>query len=860
MPRRKDRCWFGKGGACMSIKTILNPYEYLKKKKELKEYEHKKRTGLVIHCVSNNSKKNDINNFLANTVINFFVCFGTLGCFVSPFDIKANMFVLAIATLLFSLMTAFLYYNNVVKMIGYVVVFSCYIFLIMQNKQMIKGGFAHICNKIMEFLERDFSLPIERGYDIYGYSEKSSVTLCLCFILFAVILMFNIAITESKGFIVVLLFTFPIIQAGMYFEREINVLYFSLYFIGLISLHFMRCSEHYKMETKKKNGYLKKQKNNNITYNYVSDGRYNISFVLSIAVIVLCFSMIVSLIYPQKKSDVKLGFEYLKEDTREYAEQAAILGFWGMIGRNGGAGGVGRSRLGQNKYVALDYNTDMLVQTNISVSESSLYLKAYNGTYYNNEYWEVLSESDNDKVALKDYGLKAEEVMELPVKLNDYYELSFLEENKYIVVSNIGANSMFPYFPYYSIVPGEEEYTKKYDDEYTKGLEKNYSMIIEYLPINNIYSLPLLETLKKEIQDKKEILKNNSEINNYIEMEEKYSDYVKKIYLDVPKENIKSIEEFCNNYELNKDTEEIEKKVCEIFDKDYEYTLIPGKTPKNKEFVNYFLSESKKGYCVYFASSATLIFRYLGIPARYCGGYVLQESEFDVPEKTLSFEESKLSHWLKKYDFNEWEYPYGLCEYELDDSMAHAWVEIYIDGFGWLPVEVTPGDYTPDKEEDEESENGFIQNLLSGNIITSEGIDNVKNVTISFVKIVVYLVIAFVCIYIILGFIVRYIRKRQRDVNKKYIYLNKCAKYIGIKQSDSRSYEEFAHKLAEKNVVSLEKIMQVVRIIEKNKFSVIKINKEEESLVSSIINEISYNIYKDIKWYKKIVYRFISWL
>ena len=845
----------------MSIKSIINPFEYLKKKNELKEYEHMKKTGLVVHGISDEDNKNNFHNFLANAMINFCVCFGTVGCFVSPFEIKANMFVLAIVTLIFSVITAFLYYNNAVKMIGYVALFSGFIFLILQNKQMIKGGFGHICNKMMAFLERNFALPVERGYEIYGYSEKISVTVCLCFILFAVILMFNMAITESKGFLVIFLFTFPFIQLGMYFDREINVFYFALYVIGLISLHTMRSSEHYKMETKKKKGYFKKQKKNNITFDYVTDGKYNLAFVIVVTIFVLCFSLVVSLIYPQNKSDIKLGFEYLKEDTEEFAEQVALLGFFGMLSRNGGAGGVGRSRLGQNKYVALDYEKDLEIQTHIEEDESGLYLKAYNGTYYNDEYWELLSESKNDKVTLKDYGLTAQDVIELPVKLNEVYDLSFVGRSKYIVVSNVGANPLFSYFPYYSIIPGESEYVGKYDDEYTKGLEKNYSMLIEYLPI--LSNFIDIDSIEEEIEAKQEYVKEFSKLNEdeieYIEMEEKYSEYVKEVYLDVPKENIEAIEEFCENYDLDADTYNVEYKVCEAFDIDYEYTLIPGKTPKNKEFVNYFLSESKKGYCVYFATSATLIYRYLGIPARYCGGYSLQQTEFDVPEQFLSFEESRFTHWLKEYNFNEIYYPYGLGKYELDDSMAHAWVEIYIDGFGWFPIEVTPGDYNPD-EESEDEEGGFVQDLLSGNIITGETIKTVKNITISFVQVVIYLIVLFIIGYIVLGFIVRYTRKGQRDVDKKYMYLNKCAKYIGIKKSDSRTYEEFANLLKNAGVIESEKIMEVIRIVEKNKFSKNNITKNEEKIVSDIINEISKNIYINIKWYKKIMFKFISWL
>lgn len=81
-------------------------------------------------------------------------------------------------------------------------------------------------------------------------------------------------------------------------------------------------------------------------------------------------------------------------------------------------------------------------------------------------------------------------------------------------------------------------------------------------------------------------------------------------------------------------------------------------TPEGEDFVSYFLTESRRGYCMHFASAATLILRTMGIPARYVTGYVA-----DVPAS------GKVS---------------------VPDSAAHAWVEIYLDGYGWEPVEVTP--------------------------------------------------------------------------------------------------------------------------------------------------------------------------
>jgi len=81
-------------------------------------------------------------------------------------------------------------------------------------------------------------------------------------------------------------------------------------------------------------------------------------------------------------------------------------------------------------------------------------------------------------------------------------------------------------------------------------------------------------------------------------------------------------------------------------------------TPEGEDFVDYFLTVSHRGYCMHFASAATLMLRTLGVPARYVSGYVA-----DVPASGRAL---------------------------VPDSNAHAWVEVYLSGYGWYPVEVTP--------------------------------------------------------------------------------------------------------------------------------------------------------------------------
>lgn len=82
--------------------------------------------------------------------------------------------------------------------------------------------------------------------------------------------------------------------------------------------------------------------------------------------------------------------------------------------------------------------------------------------------------------------------------------------------------------------------------------------------------------------------------------------------------------------------------------------------------VEYFLSESHEGYCMHFASAGTLILREMGVPARYASGYIVKQEAF-----------------VKNGD--------GSYTASVKDQNAHAWVEIYLDNIGWVPVEMTPG-------------------------------------------------------------------------------------------------------------------------------------------------------------------------
>jgi transglutaminase-like putative cysteine protease len=74
-----------------------------------------------------------------------------------------------------------------------------------------------------------------------------------------------------------------------------------------------------------------------------------------------------------------------------------------------------------------------------------------------------------------------------------------------------------------------------------------------------------------------------------------------------------------------------------------------------------FVAGHKRGYCQHYAGAMTLMLRYLGIPARVAAGFT--NGTYDADER----------RWTVR------------------DTDAHTWVEVWFNGWGWLPFDPTPG-------------------------------------------------------------------------------------------------------------------------------------------------------------------------
>lgn len=161
-----------------------------------------------------------------------------------------------------------------------------------------------------------------------------------------------------------------------------------------------------------------------------------------------------------------------------------------------------------------------------------------------------------------------------------------------------------------------------------------------------------------------------------------YRSYAESVYLEIPAEcsAVKGILESTGS--VAGDVE----MVCGFLKENYQYTLSPQPMERGEDYIEHFLYESKEGYCMHFASAATMLFRSLGIPARYVEGYVVRPVDI---QKGKAVDDREITMLNLDGTVTLETVPY--LEVEVPDSAAHAWVEIYLDNYGWFPVEVTTG-------------------------------------------------------------------------------------------------------------------------------------------------------------------------
>lgn len=500
-----------------------------------------------------------------------------------------------------------------------------------------------------------------------------------------------------------------------------------------------------------------------------------------------------------------------------------------------------------NVYTTDDYKINVTLDRKPT---QQLYLKGFTGYNYENGEWSMADDRDIydnvDTMLLKsamfwDYGY---DFSEYPNNIDSvYFELNqVLGDSDFSKCYTLNVHSLNSsptiYLPYYSEANIYNNYTSGNQYYYTAYFYEQKDMNVDW---------------KKYNIDSLEDSSDPGFLNVYKSISEIYEENIQKKYLTYPKELLPRLSQLCSETPLN-DLNEITTFILYTLSKNTTYTTTPGKAPNNQDIIEYFLFDNGKGYCVHYATTAVMMYRMYGIPARYATGYS-----------------------VSPYDFIERDDGNGNKIYTLNitDKSAHAWVEIYLDGYGWTPVEVTPSasgqmvteypGFNPIEMSRIMKEHGW--NLYDTDDDTSDlqdEQDNPDNASDILQTIVVYVICPLAVIAALLAFIIlnrKYRLKKIQNMNIKELFerLIKMLHFSGILKNYNGTEEDFAQVLfKEFPEIPYDNIRNMSEIIMCELYGNSVQTNTQRIFVRTMYYNLANSVYKHLNPYKKLIFRYIK--
>jgi transglutaminase-like putative cysteine protease len=141
-----------------------------------------------------------------------------------------------------------------------------------------------------------------------------------------------------------------------------------------------------------------------------------------------------------------------------------------------------------------------------------------------------------------------------------------------------------------------------------------------------------------------------------------YPDEITNVYLQLPESITERTRDLAHEITRGADTAYDKAVLLRDHLRDtYPYDFYPPAQAPNTDAVDQFLFVDQRGVCEQYVSALVVMLRELGIPARLAAGY------------------------------GSGDYNAITGYYEVRANDAHAWAEVYFPGYGWIPIDPTPG-------------------------------------------------------------------------------------------------------------------------------------------------------------------------
>lgn len=786
----------------------------------------------------------------------------------------------------------------------------------------ITDGFKFVYNVIYS---NSYHTKINYYKFLEPENEKSSVTVFFIFCIWLLALVIYFFTIYKPNPVIAVLFTFPIIEIGLYNGIALPVFWGILtvaYWLALLAVCTIDLGEYSGgsggFVRKGDLFYPKRQMRLKVTEKCAM---LIITSMAAVSVITLAVMQITGYERSEKINQRRAA---VKEAINSFTFEDLASSVSALTESFGITFEYESHKLGTSSRLTYKDTTDLIVTLDRKY-DGAIYLKGYSGSVYKNNEWlelddKAIKNADKMFSNFKTFSTYPQDFPHTYIS-SAYPELS--DMTIWIEPKRKKNKTYAPYFTdsygnitykYDTVLTSQEkngsEYSYKfvgsdaemvsnilgsptrtiYSTEFINDPELSAAVDI-FCTDNNIYSydtyFPIDSEIKESVISKNEMYSDGNLILTSL-LENQYKAFVYENYLQVPDNaNMNEVRQAFSEILAKKDSADTASEKLELLTEIRnqihtmaEYSLSPGKTPASRDFVNYFLLENHKGYCTHYATSGVLLARMAGIPARYSTGYVIVGDDFNDSNKEKD----------------------GSYTINVKDNRSHAWAEIYLDGFGWVPFEFTAGysdmsintntttavtsttnqtqtttsvrktsntsSNTTKKQNTSKTEtsqyNTTTATSLNGgiNVGTGNGIKPLSETQKNILVILCTIIIICLIIIVRMKLILLMRRKSFNSTDKRksaaaiYNYVERLLKFIDVER-ENLSYSDFADMIEDRLVgryLKANEFRALVRIALQSTFG----NEEPENSEVEFMREFAYNFSNAIHAHSSRIKKF--WL
>ena len=488
---------------------------------------------------------------------------------------------------------------------------------------------------------------------------------------------------------------------------------------------------------------------------------------------------------------------------------------------------------------SLNASDEVRLKVTVTNNTPKLYLKGFVGSNLEGDKWRT---TDKNSYVQNEYQGLLDYVGREGLPLTQYARYSFLSgvDSTYgVTVDNVSASKKYAYVPY--TLKSEVQGTQYYDLNLRNSIFSKRKYSFEVFGGD--------ESSERVSQARWVIGEANLSAaqREYLEIEGEYRSFVYDFYSIVDDDIAKTIENSSFSHESANSIVNVTQVIRNYFRNNFSYSRTPD--PVSNGFVSdFFGGNIKKANAAYFATAAAYIFRLYEFPSRYVEGYLLN-AEIDGENATVP----------------------------LTGRDGHAWVEVYLDGVGWLPIEVTPtyfsdkevpdepddpkpDDPKPPEEEDPENpdpgEDPDPMPPLPPLTKEERNTRTAMKVLISVTSVLLAIMLAFLAVVIRRCVVIS--RRRKAIENAHGEDFGRTASSIMVK--DLKSFGGFSEDVLEKFGVEREKTGRFIQLVERSVYGGYELSFNERLYVIGYVENATQAIISSGNFFHRIVCKYVKFI